>query len=198
MKSEEKASGEYPDLKVRGLIYGAVSRWTAEEFGEEKLEAFLKKLPDESKEILRNYDKKEWYPAKDAYVIYERLVSFLSSKMSEADVISGLVNFMFSQAVTGFMKGLMSFLTPARLTKRATKFWLRVHSQGRIEYIDGKNNQFNVVLHDWSVHRTSCLIFAGWLKQLVEYTGAKNVKVSEVNCSLDSPDPCRWEVKYIT
>ncbi|MBD3285430.1 hypothetical protein GF359_03315 [candidate division WOR-3 bacterium] len=109
-------------LKVRGLMYAAASRWTAEQFGDDKLEKFLETLPDEYRNILNNYDKKEWYPAKGAFIVYDHLITFLADVMTETEVFEGITNFMFPQAITGFMKGLLSFLTPARLTRRATSF----------------------------------------------------------------------------
>lgn len=184
------------ELMVRGLLYGVVARWTAERFGEEKFKSFLATLPKEYSHPLANFEKKEWYPAIQVYPVYEYLIDFLSGEMNEAEVITGIVNFMFSQALTGFMKGLLSFLTPARLQKRATSFWLRVHSQGRIECTHAGKNHLNVQLHDWKIHRISCLIFAGWMKQLVMLTGGKDVEVKEIHCALDGGGPCQLEAKY--
>lgn len=133
MNDTGKVHEEAPELTVRGLMYAAINGWITEKFDESRFQDFKQTLPKDLIEIFNNLDIKEWCPAEDVYHAYEYLIKYFENQMSQSELISSIVGFMFHQSITGFMKGLMSFLTPSTLIKRATTFWRRVHSAGEIE-----------------------------------------------------------------
>lgn len=188
----EKESGR----TVRGFMYAAINGWILEKFDENRFQDFKQTLPRDLIEIFDNLDIKEWYPAEDAYHAYEYFIKYFENQMSEKELIASIVDFMFRQSIRGFMKGMMAFLTPSTLIKRATTFWRRVHSAGEIEIERVSKNHLLVTLHGWKIHRISCVIFAGWMVELMKLTGSKNIQVRETHCALDGDGPCCWEAGF--
>lgn len=167
-----------------------------ERYGHKRFLNFNKTLPRDLVRILDTLDTKLWYPAEDVYRAYEYFIEYFKDEMGEDELISSIVDFMFRQSISGFMKGMMAFLTPATLIKRATAFWRRVHSTGRITIENVEKNWLRVTLHDWKVHKISCKIFAGWMVELMKLAGSKNIEIEEINCALDGEGPCQWEATF--
>lgn len=192
-------------FKVRGLLYGAVYGWLFKRYGgPERFDEFKITLPKSMQDLLSNFEEKkwhqnelrDWYPADELYFFYERLIDFLKPEMNEPEIIDGLVGFMFKQAISGFMKGLMSFLTPAALIKRSSTFWKRVHSSGEVTIKELGKGKLAVSLRGWKVHRISCAIFAGWTKHLMGLTGRTITEMKKTGCVLDGDEACTWDVVY--
>lgn len=187
---------EESGLKVRGLMYAAINGWITEKFDESRFQHFKQTLPRDFIELFDNLDIKEWYPAEDVYRAYEYLIKYFENQMSQSELIASIVGYMFRQSITGFMKGMMAFLTPSTLIKRATTFWRRVHSAGEIEIERSSKNHLLVTLHGWKIHKISCKIFAGWMVELMRLTGSKNIKVKETHCALEGNEVCCWEAGF--
>lgn len=198
--SEAELSG----YKIRGLLYGAVCGWLIETYGFERFEDFLETLPPPLKERITKLEKnkfhpsdtKEWYPAHEVYPLYEQVADYLKSEMNEKQIIDELVNYMFKQSVSGFMKGLLSFLTPAALIRRSSTFWRRVHSSGEVTIKEKGKNLLSISLYDWKTHRISCMIFENWTRRLIELTGRTVVQMTKTHCCLEGDEACTWDVEF--
>ncbi|MBD3285429.1 hypothetical protein GF359_03310 [candidate division WOR-3 bacterium] len=183
-------------FQVRGVLYAAVRGWIRENFSNERYLDFLGNLPKNLYERMVIFEAEEWYPAQDVYPVYEYLIEYLRPEMSEAEIIKDIVGYMFKKSVTGFLRTLVAFLSPSNLIKRATSFWLQVHSQGRIETEKIRDKYLIVQLHEWKAHRISCLIFERWMCELLHLAGGINILTKKVGCALKGDDACRWEVIY--
>jgi hypothetical protein len=177
-------------------MYAAIEGWMTEKFDHDRFSDFKNKLPWDLTRMLDELDTKLWYPAEEVYRAYEYFIEYFKEEMGADELISSIVDFMFRQSITGFMKGMMAFLTPATLIKRATAFWRRVHSTGSISIENVEKKRLRVTLHDWKVHKISCMIFAGWMNELMKLTGSKNIKVEEVHCGLEGEGPCQWVATF--
>ncbi len=196
--SEAELSG----YKVRGLLFGAVYGWFKETYDKDRFDDFTKNLPPGLKKQIVSLEEgkynpsemKEWYPCEEVYPLYEYLVDYLNKEMNEKQVIDAVVGFMFKQSITGFMKGLMSFLTPATLIRRSSTFWRRVHSSGEVTIKERSKTSLEITLSDWKVHRISCEIFESWTKRLLTLTGRTVSAMTKTRCALEGDEACSWEV----
>ncbi len=199
-KSEAELSG----FKVRGLLYGAVYGWFMETYGPQRTKDFTKSLsPWLKKRITTLEDNKihpsemnDWYPCEEVYPIYEHLVEYLEPEMVEKEVIDAVVDFMFKQSISGFMKGLLSFLTPATLIRRSSTFWRRVHSSGEVAIKERDKKNLEITLFDWKAHRISCEIFESWTRRLFTLTGRTVMSMTKTRCALRGDEACSWEVTF--
>jgi hypothetical protein len=201
MNNSEAEQSRY---KVRGLLFGAVYGWFTETYDKERLDVFTSDLPPGLKRQVKSLeegkyspaDMKEWYPCEEVYPLYEHLVDYLSNEMNEKQVVDAVVGFMFRQSVTGFMKGLMSFLTPAALIRRSSTFWRRVHSSGEVTIRERDKTSLEITLSDWKAHRISCEIFESWTRRLLTLIGRTVTGMTKTRCVLQGDDACSWEVTF--
>jgi len=183
-------------LKVRGVLYAAIRGWIRENYSDERYLDFLQGLPKDLHDRMVMFEFDEWYPAGDVYPVYEQFIEYFEGELQESELISRIVEYMFEKSVKGFLRKLVAFLTPPTLIKRATSFWQQVHSQGNIGIEKIAHQHYLVSLHDWKIHRISCLIFEGWMRQLLSVAGGISILTEKVSCSLKGDDACKWEVIY--
>jgi len=179
-----------PSMRPIGFI--AVRTWGPEKYGNQRFEEFLDSIPAVFSARIRQARPNEWFPAKDAYSLLELVRAHFGK-----DAFRDLILYLFNQSVSGFMKGLASFMTPATLSKRASSIWQRIHSHGRLEAKVIDKNHIQSTLYDWNVNKISCEIFAIWNRELLKLSGAKNVKIKEINCVHKGDEFCRWDIQFI-
>ncbi|MBD3285432.1 hypothetical protein GF359_03325 [candidate division WOR-3 bacterium] len=175
----------------RGEFYGAVAEWVLNAYDKDRYQRFKETLHPQLAERLENADPAEWYPVEDSRVMYERIVASFGK-----DSLVSFIRFYVSRAIHGFIRGLVSFIPPLGLAKRALALWNRFHSTGRpeIEMID--KNHGIITLFDWDYSPIHCKVHALWFAELIRTAGGKNPVVEHTHCVHRGDEFCRWEVGF--
>ncbi len=175
----------------RGEFYPKVKYWILERFGEDKYNDFRNTLPDAICERMEDADPAKWYPAKDSQVLYEKLFAYFGE-----NYIKDYVKFYTKQAIGGFIRGLVAFMSPLGLAKRAAALWGRFHSTGRVSVEFISKTQGKITLYDWKQSPIHCKVHTNWYAELIRMAGGKNINVEECYCVHKGDDFCRWEVSF--
>ncbi len=175
----------------RGEFYPKVKEWVLGEFDGDTYQRFAKNLPSPIVDLLENADPAGWYPVEYSKIIYEKIVSFFGDEH-----LKGFVKFYVSKAISGFLKGLLVFIKPLDLAKRALALWERFHSTGRPEIEIISPTHGTITLYDWDYSPVHCKVHALWFAELVRIAGGKNPIVAHTHCVHQGDKFCRWKVSY--
>ncbi|MBN2378939.1 hypothetical protein JXM67_03965 [candidate division WOR-3 bacterium] len=175
----------------RGEFYGAVAEWVAKTYDKDRYNQFKETLHPQLSERLENADPAGWYPVEDSRIIYENMAECFGD-----GGLTDFVHFYVSRSIHGFIRGLVAFISPLGLAKRALALWNRFHSTGRpqIEIVD--KNHGTITLYDWNYSPIHCKVHALWFAELVRVAGGKNPVVEETHCVHRGDEFCRWEVSF--
>ncbi|NLI98750.1 hypothetical protein GX441_08850 [bacterium] len=184
-------SGEKMGAYDRGEFYPKVRNWIIQKFGEERYLEFSETLPREIAERLEDADQAAWYPVEDSKLLYEKMFAHFGEEHLE-----DYVHFYVNQAIKGFLRGLVSFLKPLDLAKRALSLWKRFHSTGRFDTAVHNPTHGTITLYDWAYSPVHCKIHGLWFRELVSMAGGKDIEVTETHCVHKGDPFCRWEVHF--
>jgi len=173
--------------------YTVVRPWGYNRYGEDRFNKFLKTVPEKLRRRIYEAQPKDWYPAKDAYTLLDLIRAEFGQEGFE-----DYVHYLFTESVSGFMRGLASFINPESLSKRTNAMWLRIHSHGRVEPVITGKNSVQYTLYDWEAGRVSCELFEIWLCELLLMSRAKSVEIQKTHCVHDGHPFCRWDVRFTT
>ena len=98
----------------RGEFYPKVKRWIIVRFGADKYREFKKSLPKSISNRLETADNAGWYPVEDSRTLYEKMFAYFGENHME-----DYVKFYTNEAINGFIRGLVAFMSPLGLAKRA-------------------------------------------------------------------------------
>jgi len=175
----------------RGEFYGAVNEWIQKTCDDERSQAFKSTLPSNIAARLEDADPAEWFPVEDSKVLYEKILAYFGEESLEV-----FIEFYVSRAIHGFIKGLVAFISPLGLAKRALSLWRRFHSTGRPEIEIKDKNHGSITLYDWDYSSIHCKVHALWFAELIRVAGGKDIKVTETHCVHRGDSHCRWEIKF--
>ncbi|MBD3285431.1 hypothetical protein GF359_03320 [candidate division WOR-3 bacterium] len=177
---------------VRGVFLKFVREWMAENYGEDFYKNFKTSLTDDQAELLDNVERAGWYPADQVFAILEKNIELVGEENIEKMVRANI-----QKSVSGFLKGLASFASPANLAKRAPAFWKRMYSSGRLQTDKISPKEINVTVYDWKGIRFGCRIIEIWLEEMISLTGVKKYSIEETHCVFEGDEFCRWKVKIL-
>jgi hypothetical protein len=175
----------------RGEFYPKVKKWIVERFGVDKYREFKKTLPKRLSNRLETADNAGWYPVEDSRLLYEKMFDYLGQNHLE-----DYVKFYTNEAINGFIRGLVAFMSPLGLAKRAAALWGRFHSTGKVEVKFISKTHGLITLHNWNYSPIHCEIHRLWYAELARIAGARNVLVTEIQCVHRGDSHCCWEVKF--
>lgn len=164
--------------------------WIVENQGVEFYNNFKASLPDELVYLLESAERASWYPVKKTFAIHERLYEILGE-----DIDKKIVRDIIKKSISGFLRGLASFASPVTLAKRASSFWSRMYSSGRLQTDKVSQTEFNVTVYDWKEVKFGCRIIELWREEMIKLTGAKDYRLEKVSCVYEGGDFCRWNIK---
>jgi hypothetical protein len=176
---------------VRGVFLEYVRQWLIEHKGQEYYNRFKNSLPEKQADLLDKAERAEWYPSENSLAIQQRLVDTLGT-----EVVENMAREMIRKSISGFLKGLASFASPAMLAKRAPAFWEKTYSSGRLKTDKVGPKEFTVTVYDWKGTRFGCRIIGIWIEEMILLTGVKKYSIKKVNCVFDGDDYCQWRVSY--
>jgi hypothetical protein len=175
----------------RGEFFPKVRDWALQEFGQEPYNQLSKTLPSEIAHLLEHADPAAWYPVEYTRITYEGIASYFGE-----DQLESFVRFYVDKAIHGFIRGLVAFLRPLDLAKRALALWRRFHSTGRPEIEVLSKTHGTITLYDWDYSRIHCKVHALWFAELIRAAGGKNVEVKETHCVHSGDGFCRWGITF--
>ncbi len=183
--------GPQEEALDRGEFYPKVKSWVVQGFGQEVYKKYALTLPPRIVERFESADQAAWFPVEDSRLVYESIVSFFGDEQLE-----NFVKFYVNLAISGFLRGLVIFLRPLDLAKRALALWKRFHTTGRPEIEIVSKNHGVITLHDWNYSPIHCRVHNYWFKELVRIAGGKDINVAETHCVHSGDSFCRWEVTF--
>lgn len=174
----------------RGVFIVLFREWIIENKGMDFYTDFKTSLPDDLADLLENADRASWYPAKKAFALHEHLGKRLGKNISEEIVKANI-----KKSISGFLRGLASFVSPITLAKRAPSFWSRMYSSGRAQTNQISRTEFNVTIYDWKEVEFGCRIIEIWLEEMIKLSGVKRYTLEKVSCVYKDDEFCRWNIK---
>ncbi|NLI98749.1 hypothetical protein GX441_08845 [bacterium] len=174
----------------RGVFGALLKEWILEHKGVDFFNSFKASLTDFQAAILENADRAAWYPVKDSFAIHERLYEILGEEAHKEVVRTSI-----RKSISGFLKGLASFASPITLARRASAFWSRMYSSGRMETEKVSSGEFNVTVYDWKEVEFGCYVVGLWLEEMIKLTGVKKYKLEKTCCVHKGAEFCRWNIK---
>jgi len=175
----------------RGEFYGAVAEWILKAYDKDRYIQFKETLNSQLTRRLENADPAGWYPVEDSRLLYEAMIAFFGG-----DCLADFVRFYVSRSIHGFITGLVVFIPPLGLAKRALSLWKRFHSTGKPETQIISKTHGIITLYDWDYSPIYCRVHGLWFAELIRVAGGKNPVVEETHCVHRGDSFCRWEIRF--
>lgn len=109
---------------VKGLTFDTASRYFAAEFGQDRWDALLAKLPPEIAQLVREADINEWYPEAEL----RRLMRLVYTELADrrADRFMELARGLALAGISRFFRVLMNFASGRFVLRKVPVIWKRL------------------------------------------------------------------------
>jgi uncharacterized protein (TIGR02265 family) len=182
--------------QIRGSVLKARKTFVDENFGPEAWDKVLAVLPEEDRTLLRSLIVHAgWYPFENG----ERLDRAIVDVLGEGNL--SVFEEIGAKSAQANLTGVhAAFLTPGdpqaflAQTKTIYKFY---YNTGVREYEKTGPNSGMITTRDAeSFSIADCLTVVGWHKRALAMCGARNVRISEIECRAKADPVCRYELEW--
>ena len=181
--------------QIRGIMLNAWLSFLKEKYGEDKVLAAIKALPQEDKiHLEKSVLDASWYPVEMTRVL-GKVQSAVAGRDEFAEELgSYMAHYAFSGAYKVFLTN--DPLTQAKKIMSVSEYFYRnVH---KLE-IEGTSPTSCVVRYRTSQGRPSaitCRNRRGWWTRTLEMAGGKNVKVVHPECMASGKEYCEFHINW--
>ncbi len=101
-----------------------------------------------------------------------------------------------AEAVKGIYRFFALVLTPAALLSKGSQMWSSLYNRGQLK-IDGQtSNSARISLIDFPSELSGCSRITGWIEQMAQLTGVKDVQITQSKCFARGDSHCEWELNW--
>ena len=101
-----------------------------------------------------------------------------------------------SDAIKGIYRFFALVLTPSALLSKASQMWSSLYNRGEMKIENQTDRGATIKLLNFPSEAAGCARITGWIERMAELTGAKEVKVQQVQCFAKGAPHCEWTVKW--
>lgn len=101
-----------------------------------------------------------------------------------------------ADAVKGVYRFFALVLTPSALVSKAAHMWSSIYNKGEMRLEDEQPKSARVRLANFPSESVGCARIGGWIEQLIELTGAKNVHATHSECAARGAKTCLWNISW--
>lgn len=101
-----------------------------------------------------------------------------------------------NDAVKGIYRFFALVLTPPAMLAKAGQMWSSIYNRGQLRVEDQTSNSARIALVDFPSEFAGCQRFTGWIDRMAELTGAKDIKVEQIQCFSKGAKHCEWKITW--
>jgi len=101
-----------------------------------------------------------------------------------------------AEAFSGVYRVFALILTPHALLSKASTIWGSLYNRGEMKVEGETKESARIIIHNFPMEPAGCARITGWLEKMVELTGAKNPRVTQVKCFSKGASACEWELVW--
>ena len=181
----------------KGDYFEPLRIWVVDKLGKSALRRLAELVGPEIATPLDGADPDKWYPTEYSARLYEALYELVGG---DEEKIHDFARFYLYERTKGFMRVLMTFVSPMQLAFRVGKMWRRFHDEGKatVELVeaDSKKTTAKLTILDWRASAVNCLVNTYFYQEMVRIAGGKHVHCEETHCVHRGDDFCRWEISW--
>lgn len=182
----------------RGTNAGLIKSWLKYRFGEEGFDRVAEKLNDDARDMLVNPHANKWYPTPLIKEIYQAIYDEFAEKHPDALYDCG--RYGAQKSATGMLRFLMKNISVENLLKRLQSFWKHYTKGGRVEAQEmepeGNVRRMKFIVYDYNSGILGCQLMEGYIEEMANMVGAREVKVEKRKCLCKGDDFCSWHISW--
>lgn len=99
-------------------------------------------------------------------------------------------------AVKGIYRFFALVLTPPALLSKAGQMWSSLYNRGELRVEEQTSNSARIRLANFPTEAAGCARLMGWMEGMAELTGAKDVRVEQLQCFAKGGACCEWWLRW--
>ena len=136
-----------------------------------------------------------WYPEEDLLEILRTLAKLLPAAGTDVFEFMGRVS--ARSDLGGVYASLLRQGDPATTLRRTAVTWKHYHDTGKEEVIESSDGHAVIEISGFdSPSREICSTVKGWIYELVELAGGKDIRVDHPQCVPEGASSCRFKATW--
>jgi eukaryotic-like serine/threonine-protein kinase len=181
---------------IRGISLISAVKYVTEQYGEGGMNKVLDNLGQEEKDVFRSkLNPMNWYPI-SAYANFIGGVDKIFGKGDFA-LCFEIGRYSAMDTFSGLYKVFMELGNPHFVIRRGHIAWRTIVDTGELEVEQTGDKYVKVKVTGFDGPQKSyCFKVGGYFSKVLEMSGAKNVKVQEIQCACDRATFCEYEMQW--
>ncbi len=181
--------------QVKGTVIKSRLGWVEEQFGKESLQKVLARLAPDDQRSLKLVFTSNWYPLDLCLALDNAIVQELGHGRTQ--IFEQLGEASAERNLKGVHAGYLAPGDPHAFLSKAPQIYAAYYETGRREYErTGDQSAALTTYGAENVTANDCLTVIGWHRKALEFCGAKNVRISHLECVAAGGTRCRYEIRW--
>jgi len=176
--------------RIKGAAFMVRMSTIKERFGEDSLQAVLKGMEPEYKEVLGRVLASSWYDEAVFEDFNKAIFKALSAK--NLRIMEQIGELAAESSLKGVYRSSLKAGDVPHTLSRASVLWKAFHDTGELSVeVDPERNHAAVRVAGYGLpHIGNCQNLVGWIRRMIELAGGKNVRMRKRKCVCKGDDVC--------
>ncbi len=101
-----------------------------------------------------------------------------------------------NDAVKGIYRFFALAMTPPALLGKVGQMWGSLYNRGELCVVEQTETSTRIRCVDFPFELAGCARLHGWIEQMAELTGGRNIRVQQTQCFAKGAECCEWELNW--